>query len=339
VFGAAPLPRNLDAAVRDAHDAKAAVRVSAVRDLARHGSEHGAKVIAGLIEAIGDTDAGVRTAAARALGDIEARDALGELIAAADDRSAMVSEAAIEALGILASATAAAALPDADRKRARERIERALRDKRPAVRFQALMAFPRSGASREESVGALVEAAGDADELVAHIAFRVAEELADQTNEGIDERIVERAARALTHKSERVRAVAALVLASADDARGDEAIGEIVSGALDTPEIEDVAAAIELAGERGLRGSISALERRAFGGFLGFGRDALSWHARTALARLGHPRAWHRTAVVTDVDWIAKAMHMFGWLTPGEVKLYGLAELQDAKTWVAVAPS
>jgi hypothetical protein len=50
---------------------------------------------------------------------------------------------------------------------------------------------------------------------------------------------------------------------------------------------------------------------------------------------IGHPRAWTRTAVVTDVDWIAKAMHMFGWLTPGEVKLYGLDGLEDAKTWVA----
>ncbi len=50
---------------------------------------------------------------------------------------------------------------------------------------------------------------------------------------------------------------------------------------------------------------------------------------------IGHPHAWNRTAVVTDVDWIAKAMHMFGWLTPGEVKLYGLDGLEDAKTWVA----
>ena len=27
-------------------------------------------------------------------------------------------------------------------------------------------------------------------------------------------------------------------------------------------------------------------------------------------------------------------MHLFGWLTPGEVKLYGLDGLEDAKTWV-----
>jgi hypothetical protein len=50
---------------------------------------------------------------------------------------------------------------------------------------------------------------------------------------------------------------------------------------------------------------------------------------------LGHPHAWKRTALVTDVDWIAKALHMFAWLTPGEVKLYGLDGLEDAKAWVA----
>jgi hypothetical protein len=50
---------------------------------------------------------------------------------------------------------------------------------------------------------------------------------------------------------------------------------------------------------------------------------------------LGHPHAWKRTALVTDVDWIAKALHMFAWLTPGEVKLYELDGVEDAKTWVA----
>jgi hypothetical protein len=50
---------------------------------------------------------------------------------------------------------------------------------------------------------------------------------------------------------------------------------------------------------------------------------------------LGHPHAWTRTALVTDVDWVAKALHMFGWLTPGEVKLYRLDGLEDAKAWVA----
>ena len=45
--------------------------------------------------------------------------------------------------------------------------------------------------------------------------------------------------------------------------------------------------------------------------------------------------AWKRFALVTDVAWVAKAMHMFTWLTPGEVMICDLDGLQEAKTWVA----
>jgi hypothetical protein len=50
---------------------------------------------------------------------------------------------------------------------------------------------------------------------------------------------------------------------------------------------------------------------------------------------IGHLHAWKRTAIVTDVDWIAKALRMFAWMTPGEVRLYELDRLEDAKAWVA----
>jgi hypothetical protein len=50
---------------------------------------------------------------------------------------------------------------------------------------------------------------------------------------------------------------------------------------------------------------------------------------------IGHPHAWKRTALVTDVDWMKKALHMFAWLTPGEVKLYEPDGLEEAKAWVA----
>ena len=48
-----------------------------------------------------------------------------------------------------------------------------------------------------------------------------------------------------------------------------------------------------------------------------------------------HWHAWKRTAVVTDVDWIENSVRMFTWLTPGDVKLFGLDELDEAKAWVA----
>jgi SpoIIAA-like len=46
--------------------------------------------------------------------------------------------------------------------------------------------------------------------------------------------------------------------------------------------------------------------------------------------------AWKRFALVTDVEWVAKTMRAFAWLASGEVRVYGLDELEEAKRWVAV---
>jgi hypothetical protein len=71
-------------------------------------------------------------------------------------------------------------------------------------------------------------------------------------------------------------------------------------------------------------------------GFERFELGALAQDTKAGITLgLGHPHAWKRTALVTDVDWIAKALHMFAWLVPGEVKLYEVEGLEDAKTWVA----
>jgi hypothetical protein len=45
--------------------------------------------------------------------------------------------------------------------------------------------------------------------------------------------------------------------------------------------------------------------------------------------------AWKRFALVTDVEWVAKAMRVFTWLTPGEVLIRDLDGLEEAKRWVA----
>ena len=45
--------------------------------------------------------------------------------------------------------------------------------------------------------------------------------------------------------------------------------------------------------------------------------------------------AWKRFAIVTDVEWVARAMQMFAWLAPGEVEVYGMDRLAEAKAWVA----
>jgi hypothetical protein len=71
-------------------------------------------------------------------------------------------------------------------------------------------------------------------------------------------------------------------------------------------------------------------------GFEKFELGALAEDTKAGITLgVGHPRAWKRTALVTDVDWIANVLHMFSWLMPGEVKLYEPDGLEDAKSWVA----
>jgi len=71
-------------------------------------------------------------------------------------------------------------------------------------------------------------------------------------------------------------------------------------------------------------------------GFEKFELGALALDTKTGVTLgLGHPKAWTRIALVTDVDWITHALHLFAWLMPGEVKAYGLEGLEDAKAWVA----
>ena len=45
--------------------------------------------------------------------------------------------------------------------------------------------------------------------------------------------------------------------------------------------------------------------------------------------------AWKRFAFVTDVAWLVKSMRAFAWLAPGEVRIFAMAELEEAKDWVA----
>jgi hypothetical protein len=50
-----------------------------------------------------------------------------------------------------------------------------------------------------------------------------------------------------------------------------------------------------------------------------------------------HHDAWERSAIVTDIEWMARATRMFAWMIPGEVRVLALAELEQAKAWVAGA--
>src|SRR4051794_5705940 len=48
-----------------------------------------------------------------------------------------------------------------------------------------------------------------------------------------------------------------------------------------------------------------------------------------------HHREWTRSAIVTDIEWMVRAAKMFMWMVPGEARVFPVAELEQAKAWIA----
>jgi len=48
-----------------------------------------------------------------------------------------------------------------------------------------------------------------------------------------------------------------------------------------------------------------------------------------------HFKAWKRIALVTDIEWMIHGTAWFGWMTPGEVKHFSLADRAAAIAWAA----
>ena len=71
--------------------------------------------------------------------------------------------------------------------------------------------------------------------------------------------------------------------------------------------------------------------------FEGLELDATFEDIKTGLGvEFGHRKTWKRLAVVTDVDWVARAMRMFAWAMPGELAVYDdLDKLEEANSWAA----
>ncbi|CAJ1501267.1 STAS/SEC14 domain-containing protein [[Mycobacterium] burgundiense] len=68
----------------------------------------------------------------------------------------------------------------------------------------------------------------------------------------------------------------------------------------------------------------------------GFGRGGLAEDIRMGFGVLfKHHSAFKRMAIVTDTDWIVHALHVLAWMVPGELKIFGLGELEQAKEWAA----
>jgi HEAT repeat protein len=263
------------------------VRESAVRDLVKHADESREDVVRALERALRDDDApSVRSAAALGLADVGGSEALPALLVAMEDADVHVRQMAITALGEIGDS------------RATERLRRALVDQRAEVRFQVVIAFARVCNDDAGIIEALLARLHDTDPLVCHIALRVAEEVAERNGGEIDPLVLDRAKELLTHASSLVRVAAAITLARTGSRLGTKVLVALIRGAIKTEDAEDEATAIELAGMLGLEEARVGLEKRAFGGI--FGRDRHAWHARVALARMGHERAIRE--IMRDLD-------------------------------------
>ena len=45
-------------------------------------------------------------------------------------------------------------------------------------------------------------------------------------------------------------------------------------------------------------------------------------------------KGWERVAVVSDADWLEHAVKAFGWMMPGEVRVFEPDDVRDAKAWL-----
>jgi SpoIIAA-like len=70
--------------------------------------------------------------------------------------------------------------------------------------------------------------------------------------------------------------------------------------------------------------------------FSGLDMGAL-WEDTKAVGTIGlrHHGAFGRFAVVSDKDWLRHGVSAFGWLSPGELRMFEPDELDAAKAWVA----
>ncbi|MBX9642008.1 MAG: STAS/SEC14 domain-containing protein [Mycobacteriaceae bacterium] len=70
--------------------------------------------------------------------------------------------------------------------------------------------------------------------------------------------------------------------------------------------------------------------------YQGFGPGGLIENLKLGFGTvLPHHAAFKRIAIVTDLEWVAHVLHALAWLVPGELAVFGLDALEQAKEWAA----
>ena len=108
-------------------------------------------------------------------------------------------------------------------------------------------------------------------------------------------------------------------------------LGFEVNGALHADDYRDMLLpAVEAAIQRGEKVRIVLV----FESFDGLSGGALWQDLKMGVEHLTH---WERIALVTDIDWMTHLTALFGWMTPGDLKRFPLAEREAAIVWAATA--
>jgi hypothetical protein len=117
------------------------------------------------------------------------------------------------------------------------------------------------------------------------------------------------------------------------DGMPDGTLGFRVGGKLERSDYTDVMVpelrnAVEQGGELRTLFLIDRLEKME--------PSALWEDAKTGFdLGMRHHSAWKRTAMVTDQEWLVRAMQLMAWMAPGEFRVFPSAELEQAKAWVS----
>ena len=70
--------------------------------------------------------------------------------------------------------------------------------------------------------------------------------------------------------------------------------------------------------------------------YAGFGPGGLAEDLKFGLGTvMQHRSALKKIAMVTDKDWVHHTLHAMAWMVPGELRMFGLDELEQAKEWAA----
>ena len=65
--------------------------------------------------------------------------------------------------------------------------------------------------------------------------------------------------------------------------------------------------------------------------FTGYDADAMWDDTKLGLKTFN---SYERMGIVTDAAWVRRSVKAFGWLIPGEVRVFHLDELETARTWI-----